>query len=255
MNARRIIPCLDVIDGRVVVGEQFKHIKDVADPMTLAKTYEADGADDLIIYNISAMSQGKTDFLQMIEAISQVITMPLTVGGGLQTLHDIEQVLLSGADRVSINSSAIHQPRFLQEATSAFGSERVVCAIDAKQIGPKTWHAFTNGGKKDSGRNVFTWAQQTEALGVSEIILNCIDADGVKEGYNIELNRQMTEAVHIPVIASGGAGQLEHFATVFTETNVSGALAASVFHYGDLNIHDVKQFLHLQNIAVKGLTT
>lgn len=255
MKARRIIPCLDVVDGRVVKGEQFKHIQDVADPITLANNYESDGADDLIVYDITATTEGRTIFLHIIEDICRVTSMPLTVGGGLRTLQDIERVLTAGADRVSINSSAIHDPDFLQKAVRAFGRDCIVCAIDAKLVGSKMWHAFTNGGRNDSGQNVFTWAQQVEAYGVGEIILNCIDSDGVKNGYNIELNRLMTDAVGIPVIASGGAGKLEHFSSVFKQTNVNGALAASVFHFGELLIPDVKQYLKEQNIAIRELST
>lgn len=255
MKPKRIIPCLDVINGRVVKGEQFKHLKDVADPIDLATHYEKSGADDLIVYDITATTEGRTIFLEMIEAIARVISMPLTVGGGLRTLEDIEAVLQAGAQKVSINSSAINNPIFLKEASNMFGSERIVLAIDAKQINNETWHAFTSGGSKDSGLNVYTWARQAEAYGVGEIILNCMDSDGVKDGYNLELNRIIADAVNIPVIASGGAGELHHFASVFQETNVQGALAASIFHSEYVRVSDVKQFLKEQNIPIREFLT
>lgn len=240
---KRIIPCLDIIDNRVVIGEQFKHLQDVADPIILAKDYETNDADDLIIYDISGNKGTKQNFLALIEEISKIVTMPLTVGGGLNTLFDIEQTLKAGADRISINSTAIREPQFLQMAIKSFGKERIVLAIDAKEVSPNIWHAFTNGGEKDSHLNIFNWAKQAEQMGVSEIILNSIDFDGAKKGYHLELNRRMAKHINIPVIASGGAGAVEHFSEVFQQTKVAGALAASIFHRKEITIQTVKQHL------------
>lgn len=239
----RIIPCLDIINNRVVVGEQFENLRDVADPISLAHYYEQSGADDLIIYDISGKSDAKKQFLPLIKQISSIVSMPLTVGGGLNTLDDIQQTLNAGANRVSINSGAIHDRQFLQKAVNTFGSESIVLAIDAKQISPGKWHAFTGGGKKDSHLDAFSWAKQAEAIGVHEIVLNSIDSDGAKKGYDITLNKQMAKAVNIPIIASGGAGLIEHFREVFQETAVAGALAASIFHQRQLTIGEIKQYL------------
>src|SRR5690625_3820846 len=243
MTTKRIIPCLDIIDHRVVVGEQFKNLQEIEDPISLARYYEQSQADDLIIYEISGKVDAKKQFLTLIKNIRQIVTMPLTIGGGLKTIADIHQILDAGADRVSLNSAAINDPIFLQEAVQAFGQERIVLAIDAKEIAPGRWHAFTSGGKKDSGLDVFAWAKQAENIGVSELVLNSIDSDGAKAGYDLELNEQMAQTVNLPVIASGGAGELQHFSDIFRQTNVSGALAASIFHRQQVTIQQVKQHL------------
>lgn len=247
--AKRIIPCLDIVNDRVVVGEQFKQLQDIEDPIALAKYYETSQADDLILYDISGKSETKQQFLQIILQISQITSMPLTVGGGLNTLFDIEQTLQAGANRVSINSSAIRDVQFLQRAIDTFGKEKIVLAIDAKKVSPGKWHAFTNGGKKDSHLDIFSWAKQAEQMGVAEIVLNSIDSDGAKKGYHIELNRRMADHVAIPVIASGGAGCVEHFREVFQQTKVAGALAASIFHHKEVTIEEVKQHLLVNKIT------
>ncbi|HLS20603.1 MAG TPA: imidazole glycerol phosphate synthase cyclase subunit [Bacillota bacterium] len=245
---KRIVPCLDIINNRVVVGEQFKNLQDVEDPLSLARYYEQNEADDLIVYDISGKSDSKKQFLQLIKQISDIVSMPLTVGGGLKTIKDIKQMLTAGADRVSINSSAIHNEQFLKDAINTFGGKHIVLAIDAKEISPGKWHAFTNGGTKDSGLDIFLWAKRAEKMGVCEIVLNSIDYDGAKSGFAVELNKKMANSVNIPVIASGGAGNVKHFSEVFQKTAVSGALAASILHQQQVTIRDVKQHLLEKNI-------
>lgn len=245
---KRIIPCLDIINERVVVGEQFKNLQDVEDPIALATYYEESQADDLIVYEISGKAGAKKQFLPLIQKISTIVSMPLTVGGGLNTIQDIESTLQAGADRVSLNSAALKNKQFLQEAIKSFGSEKIVLAIDAKEVTKGRWHAFFAGGKKDSGLDIFQWAKEAEQLGVSEIVLNAIDSDGAKNGYHLELNKQMTEHVSLPVIASGGAGLVEHFSEVFQQTKVAGALAATIFHRRQVTIQNVKQHLKEKNL-------
>lgn len=248
MTTKRIVACLDIIGERVVVGEQFKNLQDVENPLALATYYENSQVDDLVIYDISGKDTMKVQFLDLIKQIREVTTMPLTVGGGIKTMDDISNMLTSGADRVSINSTAINDPDFLPKAIETFGGDIIVLAIDAKAIAPNKWHAFTAGGKKDSGLDVFAWAKQAETMGVSEIVLNSIDSDGAKQGFSLELNDQMAKAIDIPVIASGGAGHVTHFSEVFKETKVAGALAASIFHQKLVTIADVKQHLQNENI-------
>lgn len=238
---KRIIPCLDIRDGRVVKGKKFKDVQDVADPVTLAKNYETDRADQLFLLDISGDDRKK--FLSIVRQIADEIDIPLYVGGGIRTLEDIEATLNDGAAKVSITSAAIDRPAFLKEAVAYYGSQRIILSIDAKRIGDHKWHAFTKGGKQDSKLDVIDWAKRGEDIGVSEILLNSIDADGVKNGFDIALNKAVSEAVQIPVIASGGAGEKKHFKTVFAETNVQAALAASIFHYGEISITDLKQYL------------
>lgn len=249
MKAKRIIPCLDIRSGRVVKGKKFKDIKDVAKPIDLAKQYELDQADVLFLLDITG--DDRHTFLNMVREVATAIKLPLFVGGGIRTIEDIGAVLQAGATKVSITSAAIEQPSLLKEAVDIFGSERIILSIDAKEVAPSTWHAFTKGAKHDSGLDVMTWAQQGEALGVSEILLNSIDTDGVKSGYHIALNKAVAEAVEIPVIASGGAGEMDHFRTVLSEGKANAALAASVFHYEEINITDLKEYLLNFDIPVK----
>src|SRR5690625_3326819 len=229
---KRIIPCLDICDGRVVKGKKFKHIQDVADPLTLAKRYEQDQADELFILDITGKDQNQ--FLQIIKSIAKDLSIPLSVGGGVRTVEDVAAVLAVGANKVSITSAAIQNPHLLQTAVEKFGSEKIILSIDAKKIATQQWNAFTGGGKKDSGLDVIQWAKQGETLGVGEILLNNMDTDGVKEGYDIALNKAVAQAVNIPIIASGGAGAMEDFKTVLTAGFASAALAASVFHYEEI---------------------
>lgn len=238
---KRIIPCLDIRDGRVVKGKRFKNIQDVAKPLDLAEKYETDGADVLFLLDISG--NDRKTFLQIVSDIRNATSIPLYVGGGIRTMDDVEETLAAGATKVSITSAAISNPELLKEAAEQFGSQKIILSIDAKEVSSNKWHAFTSGGKKDSGLNVVDWAKRGERLGVSEILLNSIDADGVKAGYNLRLNKAVTEAVSIPVIASGGAGLIEHFTTVLNEGYAAAALAASVFHYNEISIQDIKRVL------------
>ncbi len=243
MSHKRILPCLDIRNGRVVKGQQFKNIVDVEDPITLACTYDEAGADELVIYDITATTEGRTIFLETIRSITQAISIPLIVGGGIRTIEDIEQVILAGAQKVSINSAAITNPSLINEAANRFGSDAVVIAIDAKQVSPHTWHAFTHGGKKDTGINALDWAKEAVERGAGELVINSMDEDGMKTGFNLPLQLAMREIVSVPLIASGGAGTLDDFKAVFDAEAADAALAASVFHYGELSVRDVKKYI------------
>lgn len=245
---KRIIPCLDIRDGRVVKGKKFQDIQDVADPVTLAKRYETDQADALFILDITGQDRGQ--FLEIVKQISTAIQIPLLVGGGIRTMDDVAAVFESGAAKVSITSAAIDHPELLKEAAEKYGSERVILSIDAGSVGENKWHAFKAGGKIDSKLDAIEWAERGAELGVGEILLNSIDQDGVKSGYNLPLNAAVAEAVNIPVIASGGAGELDDFRAVLTDGKVNAALAASVFHYEEINITDLKEYLLNFNIDV-----
>lgn len=246
---KKIIPCLDIRDGRVVKGKKFKDIQDVADPITLAKSYEKQGADELFVLDITG--ENRSTFLKIIQDITTELTIPVTVGGGIRTLKDVDDVLDAGANKVSITSAAIAHPDLLKIAAKKHGSEKIVLSIDAGLVSEGKWHAFTQGGKNDTELDVIAWAKKGEALGCGEILLNSIDTDGVKDGYQIELNQAVSNAVSIPVIASGGAGKLEDFRTVFTDTNVQSALAASVFHYNEIKIKELKNYLIKFDIPVR----
>ena len=249
MENKRIIPCLDVDKGRVVKGRKFKNIEDVADPVELAKKYVKDGADELVFYDITASTENRTVFTGIIERLAKEVPIPFTVGGGIRTLEDIQKVLDAGADKVSINSAAITNQSFIEEAAKRFGSERIVLSIDVKQIGPSKWTIYARGGQKDTGIDAIKWAIQGEALGAGELVVNSIDGDGEKDGYSLELTRRIAEAISIPVVASGGAGTMEHFETILTEGKADAALAASVFHYEEINIVELKDYLRTKNIA------
>ena len=246
---KQIIPCLDIKEGRVVKGKKFKNIQDVADPLTVAINYENQGADALFVLDISGKE--RSEFLTIIQELTSELTIPVTVGGGVRSLEDVDAVLNAGAKKVSITSAAIEDPQLLKQAAEKYGSERIVLSIDAKQINETTWHAFKQGGTVDSGLDVIKWAKEGEDLGVGEILLNSIDTDGVKDGFQINLNKAVSEALTIPVIASGGAGDFDDFLTVFTKTNVKSALAASVFHYNEINIKELKNYLESFAIPVR----
>lgn len=246
---KRIIPCLDIRDGRVVKGKKFENIQDVAAPIELAKKYELDHADELFLLDITG--NDRKEFLDIVRNIATEVQIPLFVGGGIRSLDDIAEVLEAGATKASITSAAIEHPQLLQDAAKQFGGEKIILSIDAKNVGPNKWHAFTKGGKHDSGLDVIEWAKQGEAYGVSEILLNSIDTDGVKDGFDIALNNAVSKAVNIPVIASGGAGEMDDFREVFVETNVAAALAASVFHYEEIYITDLKEYLLNFDIPVE----
>lgn len=238
---KRIIPCLDIRDGRVVKGKKFQNMQDVAEPVALAQGYEVDQADELFILDISG--ENRAQFLKIVSEISQAIEIPLAVGGAIRSLEDIAAVLDAGAAKVSITSAAIENPKLLQEAADKYGAARIILSIDAGAASDNKWHAFTAGGKNDTGLDVIEWAKRGEQLGVGEILLNSIDTDGVKSGYNLALTQAVSEAVNIPVIASGGAGELADFQTVLTDGKANAALAASVFHYDEINITDLKEYL------------
>lgn len=247
---KRIVPCLDVNKGRVVKGKKFENVQDVADPVELAKKYNQDGADELVLYDITATTEGRGIFIDVIKNVAKEISIPFIVGGGLRTVEDIQKVLDAGADKVSISSAAIDNPQLIKDASEKFGKEAIVLAIDAKKVGENKWNAFIKGGKVDSGRDAIEWAIEGERLGAGEIVVNSIDEDGVKDGYSLELNRQISNAVSIPIIASGGAGEMKHFAEALQD-GAGAALAASVFHYGEINITDLKKYLIDLDIPVK----
>lgn len=252
MLAKRIIPCLDVDKGRVVKGKKFQDIKNVANPVELAKRYNEAGADELVFYDITASNEEREIFLDIVEEVAREIAIPFTVGGGIRTVQDIHRVLRSGADKVSINSAAVKNPSLIKEAALKFGSQCVVLSIDAKQTEENIWQVFINGGRKDTGMDAIEWAKRGEELGAGEIVVNAIDTDGEKGGYNLELTKLIAEAVSLPIVASGGAGKLEHFSEVLQPGCADAALAASVFHYGEIAIPDLKKYLNENNITVRG---
>jgi len=246
MKNNRIIPCLDVDKGKVVKGRKFEDVKEVADPFELAKKYVADGADELVFYDITAF-ENRAIFFDTIEKIAKEVPIPFIVGGGIRTLDDIQKLFDIGADKVSINSIAVQNPEFIRQAAERFGSERVLLSMDVKQIGPSKWTIFVKGGREDTGMDAIEWAIRGEQLGAGELVVNSIDGDGEKDGYSLELTRTISEAVKIPIIASGGAGRMEHFQTILTEGKASAALAASVFHYEEINIKELKNYLQTKN--------
>ena len=250
MLNKRIIPCLDVKDGRVVKGVNFVDLKDAGDPVAVAKAYDEQGADELVFLDITASHEGRKIFLDVVAKTAEQVFMPLTVGGGINTIKDIRDLLNAGADKVSINTAALKDPEFIREAADTFGSQCIVVAIDAKRAGDH-WEAFTHGGRVPTGKDVLRWAREVVALGAGEILLTSMDADGTKNGYDIPLTKAVCSAVNIPVIASGGVGTLEHFRDVFVSTGADAALAASVFHYGELTVGQVKEFLKQKKVNVR----
>jgi len=250
MITKRIIPCLDVDKGRVVKGTKFEALKDVSDPVELAKFYSDSGADELVFYDITASNEARDIFIQVVEKTAYEVYIPFTVGGGIRSIGDIKKVLRAGADKVSLNSAAVNNSSLITEAALKFGNQCIVLSIDAKRVG-QSWHVFINGGRQDTGIDAVEWALQAEALGAGELVLNSIDADGVKSGYDIALNKIISENVGIPVIASGGAGKMEDFLDVFVHGKADAALAASVFHFGEIDIRELKNYLHLNKINMR----
>ncbi len=250
MLNKRIIPCLDVKDGRVVKGVNFVSLQDAGDPVDCAKAYDKAGADELVFLDITASYEKRGIFLDVVKKTAEEVFMPLTVGGGINNVRDIRALLNAGADKVSINTTAVNEPGLVRKAANMFGSQCIVVAIDAKRIGNK-WEVFTHGGRTATGKDAVLWAQQVESLGAGEILLTSMDADGTKNGFDIALTKAVADAVNIPVIASGGAGKLNDFFNVFTQTGADAALAASVFHYGEIPIPQVKQFLKQKNVGVR----
>lgn len=251
MLAKRIIPCLDVSDGRVVKGVNYVNIRDAGDPVALAKFYSDQGADEIVFLDITATSDKRDTVADVVERTASQVFVPLTVGGGIRTLEDFQRLLRAGADKISVNSAAVEDPTLISRAAERFGSQCVVLAIDARKRTDGTFEVVTAGGRTPTGLDAVEWAQQGEALGAGEILLTSMDADGTKAGFDLEMTRSVTQAVSIPVIASGGCGTLEHFAQVFQETGCDAALAASLFHFGELTVPQVKDFLRGKNIPVR----
>ena len=250
MLAKRIIPCLDVDKGRVVKGVKFVSLRDAGDPAAAAKAYNDAGADELVFLDITASHERRPIILNAVEKTAAVAFMPLTVGGGIRAVDDIRALLNAGADKVSINTSAVERPEFINESSDRFGNQCIVVAIDAKR-GAGRWDVYTHGGRTPTGKDAVEWAKEAERRGAGEILLTSMDRDGTKAGYDVELTRAVAEAVTIPVIASGGAGSPEHFAAALTDGKADAALAASLFHFGELSLGSLKQFLRERNIVVR----
>jgi imidazole glycerol-phosphate synthase subunit HisF len=254
MLAKRIIPCLDIAEGRVVKGVHFLNLRDAGDPVEQARVYDAAGADELVFLDISATPEGRATVVDTVRRVADQVFMPLAVGGGIRTVEDMRRLLLAGADKVSINSAAVRNPALLQEGADRFGAQCVVLAIDARRSsapGIDRWEVVVDGGRTPTGLDAVEWAIQAVAGGAGEILLTSMDADGTLNGYDVELTRAVAEAVPVPVIASGGAGTLAHFAEVLTEGRADAALAASLFHDGKLDIQDLKRYLNEQNVPVR----
>jgi cyclase len=252
MLSRRVIPCLDVHGGRVVKGIKFQELRDAGDPVESAKAYDAQGADELVFLDITASSDGRGIMHDVVARTAEQCFMPLTVGGGLRSIEDIERMLKAGADKVSLNTSAIKDPQLIAAASNRFGAQCIVVAIDARrEPDGKSWRVFTHGGRNPTELNAVNWARQAVALGAGEILLTSMDCDGMKTGYDCPLTRAVSDAVTVPVIASGGAGELSHFAEAITDGHASAVLAASLFHFGTLTIPQVKNYLAGQNLPVR----
>ncbi|MDO4473706.1 MAG: imidazole glycerol phosphate synthase subunit HisF [Eubacteriales bacterium] len=252
MHTKRIIPCLDVHAGRVVKGVNFVDLKDAGDPVEIAKAYDKAGADELVFLDITASSDARETVVDMVRKVAETVFIPFTVGGGIRTVDDFRALLREGADKISINSSAINTPELIYEASEKFGSQCVVVAIDAKRRADGSgWNIYKNGGRIDVGIDAIEWAKRVEQLGAGEILLTSMDCDGTKAGYDLELTRAISESVSIPVIASGGAGTLEHFKEAFEEGKADAALAASLFHYKELEIKEVKEYLRKKGVSVR----
>ena len=251
MLAKRIIPCLDVRDGRVVKGVNFVNIRDAGDPVELARFYSDQGADEIVFLDITATHEARKTVADVVERTAEQVFVPLTVGGGIRTLDDFRELLRAGADKISVNSAAVARPELITEAAERFGSQCVVLAVDARSRGDGTWEVVVAGGRKPTGLDLLDWVKRGEALGAGEILLTSMDADGTKAGFDLPMTKAVTEAVGIPVIASGGCGSLSHFAEVFEETGCDAALAASLFHFGELTVPQVKDFLRRRGIPVR----
>ena len=252
MFTKRIIPCLDVKDGRVVKGVNFVDLKDAGDPVEIAAAYDKAGADEVVFLDITASSDHRNTVVDMVRQVAANVFIPFTVGGGIRTVEDFRVLLREGADKISINSSAINRPELISEAADKFGSQCVVVAIDVKKRADGSgWNVYKNGGRIDVGLDAIAWAKRAEALGAGEILLTSMDFDGTKAGYDIALTRQIAEAISIPVIASGGAGTKEHFFDALTEGKADAALAASLFHYKELEIQEVKDYLADRGVPVR----
>ena len=249
--AKRIIPCLDVDNGRVVKGVNFEDIRDAGDPVEIARRYDEQGADEITFLDITASHQGRDTTLHTVERMASQVFIPLTVGGGVRTVQDIRNLLNAGADKVSINTAAVFNPEFVGEAAERFGSQCIVVAIDAKKVGEGRWDIFTHGGRKPTGLDAVAWAKKMEGLGAGEILLTSMDQDGVKSGYDLGVTRAISEAVRIPVIASGGVGNLQHLADGILDGKADAVLAASIFHFGEYTVPEAKAYLAARGIVVR----
>ena len=256
MLAKRVIPCLDVHDGKVTRGVQFGkaeagELRNVGDPVELALRYNEQGADEMVFFDITASAHGRATMVSVIERAADECFMPLTVGGGIRTVEDMHTMLKAGADKISINSSALATPDLIRQGAEKFGSQCIVVSIDAKKVAPEKWGVFSHGGRKSTGLDAIEWAKKAVALGAGEIVLNSIDADGTKAGFDLVVTRRVSESVGVPVVASGGAGTLDHMADVLLEGKADAVLAASIFHFGTYTVGDVKKFLAEKNIPVR----
>jgi len=251
MLAKRIIPCLDVMEGRVVKGVQFVNLRDAGDPVELAKRYVAQRADELVFLDITASTEKRPLVFDLVETLAEEVFIPFTIGGGLQTLQDIHEILTRGADKIALNTAAVGNPNLVTQAAERFGSQCVVVAMDVKKVAPDRWAVFTHGGSRPTNLDALVWAQYVTSLGAGEILLTSMDRDGGKDGFELEITRRIATAVNIPVIASGGGGELVHFEDVFARGCADAALAASVFHSGQFSIADVKAHLTTRNIPVR----
>lgn len=250
MLAKRIIPCLDVNHGRVVKGKQFQNLRDVDDPVKLGKWYSESGADELVFYDITATHERRSLFVDVVKAVAAELTIPFTVGGGIRSADDFRDMLLAGADKVSVNSAAVARPALIREAAERFGSQCVVLSIDAKRNDHGGWDVYVEGGRRNTGLDAVAWAKEGEALGAGEICMNSMDADGEVSGYDLALNHILAETLSIPIIASGGAGKKEDFLNVF-RAGADAALAASVFHFGTIPIGELKDYLRREGVPVR----
>jgi len=251
MHTKRIIPCLDVKDGRVVKGTNFVGLRDAGDPVELASIYDKELADELIFLDITASSDDRNTMVEMVEKTASQIFIPFTVGGGIRSVEDIRKILKAGADKVSLNTAAIKNPALIAEGARRYGNQCIVLAVDARQTGTDQWEVYINGGRTPTGLDVIEWVKKATDLGAGEILLTSMDSDGVKNGYDIPLTRTVSEAVNVPVIASGGAGTLEHFYDVLTLGKADAVLAASVFHFGQFTVGQVKEYLKSRGIEVR----
>ena len=251
MLAKRIIPCLDVSAGRVVKGVNFVELRDAGDPVEIARRYDEQGADELTFLDITASSDQRDIILHVVEQVAEQVFIPLTVGGGVRAVADVRRLLNAGADKVSMNTAAVENPQLINDASAKVGSQCIVVAIDAKQTAPGRWEVFTHGGRKNTGRDAIEWARQIQALGAGEILLTSMDRDGTKNGFDLQLTRAISEAVDIPVIASGGVGNLQHLADGVLQGKADAVLAASIFHYGEYTVRQAKEYMRTQGIEVR----